>query len=58
MNQVDQELLGLIAKLLSALPEAQLWSGSAARACEAEIHKLVAEFQQLRANLIELPWLG
>lgn len=58
MTQVDQELISLIAKLHAAFPEAHLWSGSAARACQAEIQKLVDELHQLRANLIALPWLG
>jgi hypothetical protein len=58
MTHVDQELVSLIAKLHGALPEAHLWSGSAARACQAEIQKLVDELHRLRANLIALPWLG
>jgi hypothetical protein len=58
MTPVDQELAQLIAALHGAFPEARLWSGSAARACEAEIQKLVDELFQLRSNLIELPWQG
>ena len=58
MTQVDQELVALIAKLHAAFPEAHLWNGSAARACQAEIQKLVDELHRLRANLIALPWLG
>ena len=58
MNQVDQELAKLIAKLHAALPEARLWSGSAARACEVEIQKIVDDLSRLRAHLVVLPCLG
>jgi hypothetical protein len=58
MTPVDQELTQLIATLHGAFPEARLWSGWAARACEAEIQKLVDELFQLRANLVALPWEG
>jgi len=59
METVDQELQEIIARLHSAMPEPRLWSGSAARACQAELQALVEELHQLRAQLFSVGrWLG
>ena len=58
MTNLDTELVGFIAKLHHAMPDATLWNGQAARACANELQKIIDELHRLRANLIELPWVG
>jgi hypothetical protein len=59
METVDQELQEIIAKLHAAMPESRLWSGSAARACQAELQALVEELHRLRSHLFSVGrWLG
>jgi hypothetical protein len=56
MNQIDFALRTAETRVQLAIPNPQLWSGSASQACAEAIEKLAHELRRLQHQLADWRW--
>jgi hypothetical protein len=54
MLEITEALDKALAELVAARPDAALWSGASAVACDEQVTRLVADLTRWREQLIEI----